>query len=326
MRKRLSRNIAAGRFWWTLSALLFVLMLVGSLGIHRHLASLPLLIAPDNAMRSLIKEEIALRKEISTLRMRITQEKRRCLLSNCGSGRSADGTPPTPRTDTPDRMPEQNGHPALVFVMDCSETMGLHVNTGPNVEKPLLEGLRKGSQDARWQLQDYLGRTTDRRIDRVRHALIDVLEKIPAAVPVGLVSTRECDRIDAVPPAAARDGILQALRAAVHQGHKPLAAAVERGLALLGPQRSHGVLIIITDGADTCGNDLCRTMQGLQSGAVPREVHLVNMGRTADFKCLSQAPFGTVHQPMGPKSLAPVLARIVASTFPRESETSPSTE
>ncbi len=274
-----------------------------------------------NPLPPLVKEETRLRNEISELTVWITREKRRCAVKDCSKNQSPETTslPPvdvTPRqpsvkepADTPKPPPQKEHVDGLIFVVDCSVTMGLHVNTGPNVEQNLIKGLKNGDPQAEEKLQNFLNRTDARRIDRIKSALIDTLNAMPKTTEVGLVFTKDCGDTRVVPATKPPNALASQIQKLQYGGGKSLSLAFTKALKMVRLWKKNGTIIIITDGADTCDQNLCQTVSELKKKLAPK-VHLINMGRTERFNCLAKRSF-TIHSPITENDLGQILKRIV---------------
>lgn len=319
--------IFSGTIWWIASAIVLLVIIIGCFGGHRVLRKpFAPVAAALNPLGPLVDEEIMLRQEIRQLRIQITQEKRRCFSKNCTNEddkvnrteTQPDNFDPVSPTDsssnetTPSSGPKQTeAYPsAVVFILDSSVTMGLHVNTGPNIEKPLIEGLKKGDAESEKKLQDYLGRTESRRLDRAKEALIDILNTMPKTLPTGLVLTKDCDSTQEVPLSTPSSSLVRYIQDAGYGGGKSLALAFSKALSMTANHSKTTNIVIITDGADTCDDDLCKKIQALNHSEV-HKIHLINMGRTEPFKCLLKTNSGKIYQPITTQSLKKILTNIV---------------
>ena len=321
-----NHSIFSSPGWWIASAILLAVILFGCLGGHKFLL---IVYEPAagaiNPLIPLLKEETTLRAEITELATRITAEKRRCVVQDCTEGRTPGNSRPPIAAASPDNPSHKNpaGTPmpgknkkhlaSVVFVLDCSVTMGLHVNTGPNVEHALIKGLKNDDPQAETKLQDFLKRTDTRRLDRAKAALIDTLNVMPGATAAGLVFTKDCGDtgvVSAVKPAAA---LVPHIRKLQYGGGKSLSLAFTKALGMIGSRGKNGSIIIITDGADSCDEDLCQRISGLNKKSAP-EINLINMGRTEPFKCLSKNAFVKIYSPVTAKGFKETLIRVTNPT------------
>jgi len=108
--------------------------------------------------------------------------------------------------------------------------------------------------------QDFDANTT-RRIDEARAAMAEIMPRIEHTRRIGLIAYGPgggpCDgisyRFSPVPDAAAR--LMSELRAIRPGGLTPLTEAVRLAAGVLGPDP--GVVVLVTDGAESCGGSPC---------------------------------------------------------------------
>ena len=128
-----------------------------------------------------------------------------------------------------------------------------------------------------------------RRIDIVRDALGKILPSVTRFRRVGLVTYgpthnpglfNQCDNIELdlppTPDAAAR--IMALVQRLVPAGGTPLTRAVEHGAEALDFRSKPGVIVVLTDGEDTCGGSPCRTGRALHAAAAQLTVHVIGLG------------------------------------------------
>lgn len=122
------------------------------------------------------------------------------------------------------------------------------------------------------------------RIDQVREALQDVLPQIESYRNLGLIvygpgeATNSCRNIDLrftpVPFAAAR--IIADVNALVPSGDTPLTRSVEKAADVLNFRDREGVIVLFTDGEETCGGKTCALARRLRSEAHDLTIHVVD--------------------------------------------------
>ena len=150
--------------------------------------------------------------------------------------------------------------------------------------------------------------TTVTRIDEVREALGKVLPAASRHRRVGLISYgpgpyNQCNvelNLRPSPNAAAR--IMEAVEALTPAGKTPLTAAVEQAAEVLKFRDKPGVVVILTDGEETCGGSPCDLGKQLHDAAADLTVHVIAY-RTSYFswtgeqnllgiRCLAEANNG----------------------------------
>ena len=142
------------------------------------------------------------------------------------------------------------------------------------------------------------------RIDEVRSALAEVLPAITRFRRVGLITYgpgpyQQCNVQLAFRPAPDAAGlIMQEVNALNPAGKTPLTAAVEQAAEVLEYQAKPGLIVVLTDGEETCGGSPCGLGKELHAGAVQLTVHVIgfrmkNFSWTGeqsilDVKCLAE--------------------------------------
>ena len=101
------------------------------------------------------------------------------------------------------------------------------------------------------------------RIDEVRGALSKVLPSATRFRRVGLITFgpgpyNQCNvKLNFAPTPNAADRIMSAVNALTPAGKTPLTSAVERAAEVLDYRNKPGVVVVITDGEETCGRSPC---------------------------------------------------------------------
>jgi Ca-activated chloride channel family protein len=130
--------------------------------------------------------------------------------------------------------------------------------------------------------------TTIPRINEVRAALAEVLPSITRFRRVGLITYgpgpyQQCNVQLAFKPTANAAGlIMQAVNALSPAGKTPLATAVEEAAEVLDYQKKPGLIVVLTDGEETCGGSPCSLGRALHAGATQLTVHVIGF-RMKDF-------------------------------------------
>jgi Ca-activated chloride channel family protein len=130
--------------------------------------------------------------------------------------------------------------------------------------------------------------TTIPRINEVRAALAEVLPTITRFRRVGLITYgpgpyQQCNVqlvLKPTPDAAGR--IMQEVSGLSPAGKTPLAAAVEQAAEVLDYQNKPGLIVVLTDGEETCGGLPCELGKELHASATQLTVHVIGF-RMKDF-------------------------------------------
>ncbi|MGA7456174.1 MAG: vWA domain-containing protein [Methyloceanibacter sp.] len=146
------------------------------------------------------------------------------------------------------------------------------------------------------------------RIDKVRSALAKVLPSVTRVRRVGLITYgpgpyQQCNvhlSFEPKPDAAAL--IMSEVNRLVPAGKTPLSAAVDQAADVLDYTKKPAVIVVVTDGEETCGGAPCDLGKWLHAKAAQLTVHVIGY-RVKDFswtgeqsildvKCLAEANGG----------------------------------
>lgn len=146
--------------------------------------------------------------------------------------------------------------------------------------------------------------TTIPRIDEVRGALATVLPTVTRARRVGLITYgpgpyQQCNvDLKLKPMDNAAEHIMQEVNALSPAGKTPLTAAVRNAAEVLDYRHKPGVVVVVTDGEETCGGSPCDLGKELHAAAVNLTVHIIGYrmkdfswtgeGSILDAKCLAE--------------------------------------
>ncbi|WP_431557219.1 vWA domain-containing protein [Methyloceanibacter sp.] len=121
------------------------------------------------------------------------------------------------------------------------------------------------------------------RIDKVRQALAKILPRVTRMRRVGLITYgpgpyQQCNvQLDLRPVAGAAERILEAVNALTPAGKTPLSAAVAQAANVLDYRARPGVIVVLTDGEETCGGAPCNLGKELRQNALRLTVHVIGL-------------------------------------------------
>lgn len=120
------------------------------------------------------------------------------------------------------------------------------------------------------------------RIDKVRQALGKVLPQIAAMRNLGLMDygpgpSNRCDNIELLlqPAPRSAERIMAALGKLNPAGRTPLTAAVREAARVLRFPEKPGVVVLLTDGEETCGGDPCAMAKALSAEGANLTIHVI---------------------------------------------------
>ncbi len=146
-----------------------------------------------------------------------------------------------------------------------------------------------------------------RRIDEVRKALAQALPRVTHFRRIGLItygpgSYRQCNvELNLRPIPDAAKPIMKKVSGLNPSGKTPLTAAVEQAAEVLDYKAKPGVIVLLTDGEETCDGAPCALGKMLDKEGAQLTVHVIGFRMTAfwtgaqsalDVKCLAEATGG----------------------------------
>ena len=121
------------------------------------------------------------------------------------------------------------------------------------------------------------------RIDKVRIALAKVLPSITRNRRVGLITYgpgpyQQCNvELNFPPLDNAADRIMATVKGLTPAGKTPLSSAVEQAANVLEFRTKPGVIVVLTDGEETCGGAPCSLGKKLHEEAMQLTVHIIGL-------------------------------------------------
>ncbi len=149
---------------------------------------------------------------------------------------------------------------------------------------------------------------SEARIDQVRSALAEVLPSATKFRKVGLISFgpgpyNQCNvKLELKPMPDAAEAIMNAVNALVPAGKTPLTSAVEQAANVLDYKNKPGVIVVVTDGEETCGRSPCELAKMLHATGAQLTIHVIAFryesfswtgeGAALDLQCLAETNSG----------------------------------
>ena len=132
------------------------------------------------------------------------------------------------------------------------------------------------------------------RIDEARHALAAVLPRVTRLRRVGLITYgpgayNQCNvqlKFEPTPNAAER--IMREVDALTPAGRTPLTSAVEEAADVLDYRNKPGVIVLLTDGEETCGRSPCDLGKQLHAAGAQLTVHVISY-RTENYSWVGES-------------------------------------
>jgi Ca-activated chloride channel homolog len=121
------------------------------------------------------------------------------------------------------------------------------------------------------------------RIDKVRATFAEILPAVTRLRRVGLITYgpgvwNQCNvRLDLAPAPNAAERIMAQINALSPAGKTPLTAAVAKAAEVLDYRAKPGLIVVVTDGEETCGGSPCDLGKGLSADAMQLTIHVIGL-------------------------------------------------
>ncbi|CCG42801.1 VWA domain-containing protein [Magnetospirillum molischianum] len=155
--------------------------------------------------------------------------------------------------------------PEVVLLLDASGSMAFAAGI-PNSEiEDAYRRASAGDRAALMRLKSMIQPNGKSRLDIARQSILETVPQLPSDVDVGLVVVGECQGADNYKFFAPNErGRLGELLSNVrpHEG-TPLARGIERAANMMDGNSVPGVLIVVSDGDESCGGDPCAAARAM---------------------------------------------------------------
>lgn len=168
----------------------------------------------------------------------------------------------------------------LGFVLGSSAVAEVENRTSPKCyEDAMLIFDASGSMSG---MEEWGSSSLTSRIDDARKALADSLPRVTPLRRLGLMTygpgpVGRCDNIilNLRPEFEAGPRIMAEVNALVPDGRTPLTSAVARAANVLDYRNKPGIIVLLTDGSETCGGEPCALAQLLKDTGKAITVHVL---------------------------------------------------
>ncbi len=204
--------------------------------------------------------------------------------------------------------------PQVVFVLDASRSMLYPDDLPPQIEAEIARRVSRGDWSALADRERLFHSARSHRMDRARQAVGRLVAELPPEVDVGLVQfggrrSRDCGvRNHGFFAAGQRDELLGRVDEIAPDGGTALGSAIAEGGRLLARSGAgQAVLVILTDGGETCGKDPCATSRALKRAIPGLEIVVIDISDNPSLTCIAAATGGTVLRPDSSMELAELV-------------------
>lgn len=135
------------------------------------------------------------------------------------------------------------------------------------------------------------------RISTARQAAVAVVERMPPDLGIGLVMADQCPQARSLgmfaPPR--RPALVESLQRIEPRLGTPLADGLAKAARLVDGTSQEALIVVISDGTESCGGDPCRTAQELARRKPKLKINVVDIMGAGAGNCLARATGGRVY-------------------------------
>jgi Mg-chelatase subunit ChlD len=220
--------------------------------------------------------------------------------------------PPKPADCPP---PPVAGKPRteVMVVLDGSDSMNLPSGFTTAQEEEFMRRARAGDRAAIMELRAMLRAPGQKRIDDAKQAASRIIPRLPSDVDVGYMVFDECRSVQdhGFFGAAQRGELVGRIQGTVARGGTPLARAVQQAGARM--RSDDGVIIVFSDGKDSCGGNVCAVAQHLHAMKPKVKIHVIDLaGGTSEATCLATITGGRVYPATSAQAVTAALTQATA--------------
>ena len=146
------------------------------------------------------------------------------------------------------------------------------------------------------------------RLDAAKRAAEAMIRSLPAGVDVGLVDFGACGQVrrDKFYPTPQRGALIGEINALTPKRGTPLADAIRRAGAVASDS-APSVLVIVSDGGDSCGGDPCAAARSVRAAKPNVTINVIDLSDTPTdrqvLQCIASAGGGRVLSPGDPADM-----------------------
>lgn len=222
--------------------------------------------------------------------------------------------PPPPKlADCP--PPPAAGRPRteVMVVLDGSDSMNLPSGFTSTQEEMLLRRARMGDRGAIMEFRAMTRGPGQKRLDDAKQAASRIIPRLPGDVDVGYMVFDDCRSIHdhGFFGAGQRGELVGRIQGTIARGGTPLARAVQQAGSRL--RSDDGVIIVFSDGKDSCGGNVCAVAQHLHAMRPKVKIHVIDLaGGTSEATCLATITGGRVYPATSAQAVTAAMSQATA--------------
>lgn len=184
----------------------------------------------------------------------------------------------------PERRTKEQA-PEMIMVFDGSVSMALSMDVTPDELQLWMEN--KSSLDIERE---------PRRITLARRSAKQIVDALPADMNVNLIAAADCKRVTTSKTFSfqQRSELKKTIDGIEPTGKTPLAEALMKAGKLVDGVKRDAIILLITDGEETCGGDPCEVARQLKMQKPRLQVNVVDILNTGAGNCIASNTGGQV--------------------------------
>jgi hypothetical protein len=206
---------------------------------------------------------------------------------------AAKGLPPCPGERTPEEAPD------VAIVLDSSGSMGFPASmTNTDVRSEIARQIMQGvfGPAAGIVMPRHSGPS---RLEEAKKGINNVVRSLPGDVDVGLVVLKRCpmaDNLGFFSPSQ-RGALTRQVDGLRPMQGTPLAQGIEQAGTMVDGVKAPGVIVVISDGEDSCGGDPCQAARALKAAKPKVTINVVDIVGSNAARCVAQVTGGQILTP-----------------------------
>jgi hypothetical protein len=195
-----------------------------------------------------------------------------------------------------------------MIMLDGSGSMRLPSTMSQSQINGLIQRAMRGDRAAMAQIQSFSGGSGS-RLQAAKDATKNVVTQMPGDVDIGLLVFGKCEGTDNFKffKPSQRGALLSQVNGIQPQQGTPLARGLERSGNMLDGVSVPGVVVVVTDGEDSCGGDPCAIARALKQKKPNLKITVIGVDGSNKGKCMADATGGRFYNPRDGQSWSDIL-------------------
>ncbi len=198
--------------------------------------------------------------------------------------------------------------PQVVVVLDASGSMILSMDATREELRMLANQILPPNIDRE-----------PRRISVARKATASIINLLPSDMKVGLVSAEDCGVVKSSGffSASQRPKLIQTINRIEPDGRTPLAEALRKAGGMVDGVNRDAVILLVSDGNETCGGDPCKVVAELKRLKPRLVVNVVDILGTGAGNCVAKSTGGKVFTANKASEINEMMNKAMDSYIPK---------